>query len=1066
MKKTAISIVLLMAVGGSVPIYAQTLMSKPIPSKSGSASVVQIFDKLEKLYKTNFFYSASDFKNVAVDEIEINYSSLEQSLNYLKSTVPLEFQIQNNTISIRKGNSKKLASQNVFNSKKDTVENEKKIDEVVLVGYGTQKKKYMSGSISSITSKDLKGMASSNFGDMIAGKATGVQIVQSNATPGASPTIRIRGIGTLTAGVNPLIVVDGFPLSEGTDINAIDPASIESIDILKDAASSAIYGSRGANGVILIQTKQGKNGRTEVLLDSYYGIQVRADNAKLVDAYQMAIFMKEARNNSYLSKGQNRSVNDDTATRMSKGASLRDLIPDYLIPYLNGEKGLVNNDWFKSVFRAAPMSNTTFSVSGGSDKSRYSFTGSYINQQGIIIGTDYEKYSSNINISSDLSDNLKVGVSISPSFSSGTLFDMVDGGRTYNMLQMATTMYPFFAPRDRQGNLLISQQIKINTPTDGALVENPVAVAEMTNRKYTNLRLFGDVFAELKILRDFKYKISIGGDYANYEYSFFDPSTVGSYRTAAPDVTTGSRTDFIRKNYLLENLLTYHKKLNEHNFSVLLGQSFQKENFNQVTTLASNFPDNSITNIAGGSSYKVTVHEYKWALVSYFARFNYNYDNRYAFMASYRRDGSSRFGDNSKWGDFYAFSLGWTLSNESFFPKNNFIDPVKLRFSLGSNGNNQIPNFGAKSLMAQENYVFGGVLASGYRASTAPNAYISWEKAKSNNIGFDFSLFNKLLNFSADYYILNRSGLLLDVPVPEQSGYSTSLQNIGKVRNTGLEFQLSTKTIRISENFDYNGSFNFSTNKNEVLSLAKGQSQIITGANNFAVTKVGGSIAEMYGYNITGVYKSLEQINNTPHIAGTQVGDYIMEDLNGDGVIDTKDKKSFGSGVPKYILGFTNSFRYSNFELAFSLYSELDKKVYNGDLVNITEAGEGFGMPSTYYFDNRYNPETNSNGFFGMPNMNFSNNRKEARTSNLFFKNGDYVRLRSVRLAYNVPKEVLSTFNIQMIQLYLMANNLITITSYKGQNLDATTDNVLTQGYDNGYYPVSKSISLGVSLKF
>ncbi|WP_407482803.1 SusC/RagA family TonB-linked outer membrane protein [Elizabethkingia meningoseptica] len=1068
MKKTAISIALLVTVGLPVIHYGQTTTTGTSIKKGNQVPIAKVFEKLSKATNTSFLYSSSDFKGIFADESAINYSSLEQALSYLKSHYPVEYEKRNNTVVLRKTASKNITRKEILPSvKTDTASTkEKKIDEVVLIGYGTQKKKDVSGSIASIGSKDLTGVATSNFGEMIVGKAPGVQVTQSNATPGSSPTIRIRGIGTLTAGVNPLIVVDGFPLSEGSDINSIDPASIESIDILKDAASSAIYGSRGANGVVLIQTKQGKKGRTEVSVDSYYGIQSVASNNKVVDAYQMAVFMKESRDNNYLSKGTNRSINDDTATRKAKGASLRELIPDYLTPYLNGAPGLTNNNWYKTIFRDAPVSNTTFNVNGGTDKSRYSFTGSYFNQKGIVIGTDYEKYSSNINLSTDLSDNLKIGVSVTPSYSSGNIFDMVDGGRTYNVVQMASTMYPFFAPRDANGNLLISQQIKANTPTDAALVENPVAIAEMTKRKYSNLRIFGDVFAELKILKDFKYKISVGGDYTSYEYNFFDPSTVGSYRTPAPDVTSASRTDYIRKNYLLENLLTYNKRINEHSFSALAGQSFQKENYNEVRTVAGSFPDNSITNIAGGTSFNVNVNEYKWTLLSYFGRISYSYANRYSIMGSYRRDGSSRFGDNSKWGDFYAFSLAWSLSNEDFFPKNKFIDPVKLRFSVGNNGNNQIPNFGAKSLMRKENYVFGGILAPGYRAFTAPNPDISWEKAKSTNFGIDFSLFNKYLNVSGDYYILNRTGLLLDVPVPEQTGYSTSLQNIGEVRNTGLELQLSLKPLHIGKDFEYNSSFNFSTNKNKVLALANGQSQIITGANNFSITKVGGSIGEMYGYNILGVYKNLEQINSTPHITGTLVGDYIMEDLNGDGIIDERDKKSFGSGVPKYILGLTNNFKYKNFELNFTLYSELGKRVYNGDMVSIGEAGEGFGVPSQYYFDNRYNPETNPNGFFAMPNMNFSNNRKEARTSSIFFKKADYLRLRSVRLAYNVPQEILSALNIRAIQLYVMGNNLFTITPYKGQNIDATTDNVLTQGYDNGYYPVSRSVSLGVSMKF
>jgi TonB-linked SusC/RagA family outer membrane protein len=1071
MKKTAISIAMLGILCSSQVILASEIHTHLQSSYTAGMPLTKVLEKLSKTTKTQFFYSVSDLQDILVDDKKIDYKSLRQTLSYLQKNYPIEFNVQNNIVSARRTADRKIVMNDVMSKtyapKTDTIhEKEKKIDEVVLIGYGKQNKKDISGAIASIGEKELKSVASGNFGDMIAGKATGIQVAQSNATPGASPTIRVRGIGTLTAGANPLIVVDGFPLTEGTNLNSIDPNSIATIDILKDAASTAIYGSRGANGVILIQTKEGKKGKLEYTLDSYYGIQMRSDNEKFVNAYDMATYMKEARDNNYLSKGSNRSASDDNATRIGKGASLRELIPDYLVPYLNKQPGLIDTDWYNTVLKPAPISNTALNILGGTEKTKFAFTGSYLNQKGLLIGTGYEKYSGNINLVTNISDKLKFGVSMNPSYSKGELFDMVNGGRTYNLLQMATTMYPFFAPRDASGNLIISQQIKANIPYDGALVENPVAVAEMTKRKYTMFKTFGNIFGEWNFLKDFRYKVSAGGDYTSYEYNFFDPSTVGSYRTAAPDATTASRTEYITKNYLIENLLTFDKKLEKHSFNVIAGQSFQKEQSNQVTTLAANFPDNSLTNISGGTSFKIDVTDYTWALLSYFGRFNYSYDSKYSVMASYRRDGSSRFGVNTKWGNFYALSLAWTLSNESFFPKNKFLDPLKFRFSLGTNGNNQIPNFGAISLMTQENYVFGGVLAPGYRAFTAPNADLSWEKSESTNFGVDFGLFNKYVNVSADYYILNRKGLLLDVPVPQQSGYSTSLQNIGAIRNQGLELQVSLRPVRFGENLEYSNNFSFSANTNKVLALANNQTQIVAGANNFAVTKVGGSIAEMYGYNILGIYKTQAEIDNSPHIAGTLVGDYIMEDLNKDGKIDANDKKSFGSGIPKYVMGFTNSFKYKNFELNFTLYSELGRKIYNGDQVSITESGEGFGIANQYYFDNRYNPVTNPNGTYAMPNMNFSNNRKEARTSNIFFKNGDYVRLRSLRLAYNLPESLLSALKIRSIQLYFIGNNLLTFTSYKGQNLDANSDTILTQGYDNGYYPVARTYSFGMNMKF
>jgi len=1074
MKKTTISMMLLGLL--CVPQFSHATAKKCFQqSVTGRKTPLnKVFEKLSKQYGVQFFYSVSDLKEVMVDDSQMNYRSLKESLDYLKKNAGLDFNVDRNTVTVRlnpKAGSKiqtlsRTTSADYLSMVNDTVKSrEKAIDEVVLVGYGKQSRKNNSGSISSIDEKQMKGIASGNFGDIIAGKATGVQITQANANPGGSPSIRVRGIGTLTAGSNPLIVVDGLPLTEGSNLNAIDPNSIAKIDILKDAASSAIYGSRGANGVIIIETKQGKNGKMNVSFDTYYGMQMRSDNVKLVNAYDMATFLKEARDNNYLSKGSNRSALDDNATRVSKGASLRELIPTYLAPYLAKQPGLTDTDWLNTVMKPAPISQTSLNITGGSSTSKYAFTTSYFNQKGLVIGTDYEKFSTSINLSTDLTDRWKVGITMTPSYATGTI-NASNNSRSYNPLQMATATYPFFKPYNNDGSLAISQQILGNTATDGALVENPVAVQEMTDRKYTLFKTFGNIFTELELMKGLKYRFSVGGDYTNYEYNFFDPSTVGAYRAAAPDVTFANRTEYIRKNYLIENVVSFDRKWDAHRVDAILGQSFQQEDNSQLLTEATSFPDNSIRNIAGGTAFKNTLTQYKWRLLSYFSRVNYTYDNKYNLMASFRRDGSSRFGKNSKWGDFYAFSAGWTVSNESFFPENNTVTDLKLRYSLGSNGNNQIPNFGALSLMNPDNYAFGNTLAPGYTTATAPNPNISWEKSRSNNFGIDFSLFRNVLNISADYYILNRDGLLLDVPVPQQSGFSTSLQNIGKIKNSGFELQIASKTFSLANNFTYSGSLNFSTNKNEVLALANGQNQIITGENNFSVTKVGGSIGEMYGYNILGIYKTQAEINGSPHITGTMVGDYIMEDLNGDGKINVDDKRSFGSGVPKYIIGFNNNLRYGLFELSFTLYSEIGKKIYNADAVTTLESGEGFGMASQYYFDNRYNAATNPDGFFGMPNMNFSNNRKEARTSNLYFKDADYVRLRSLRLAFNLPQSMLKNIGIENAQIYMVGNNLFTLSKYRGMNIDATSDNVLTQGFDQAYYPVARIYSMGFNLKF
>lgn len=943
-------------------------------------------------------------------------------------------------------------------------EDTKELNEVIVIGYGTTTVKSNTGSISSVKADDIANYPSANFANSLSGKATGIQIIQPSGTPGSNPQIRIRGIGTLTAGSSPLIVVDGFPLSEGSDINSINPNSIESVEILKDAASTAIYGSRGANGIIMITTKSGKSGKPSVTLSASYGIQQRSDRVKLVDAYDYAQFLKEARNTGYVNKDpKNRSESDSNQIRKSKGASKRELLPDYIIPYLNGEAGLTNTDWYDEIFRTAPIQDYNIAVNGGSEKASYAFSGGYLKQEGILIGSDMDKFSANINLKFNPNNNITMGISMSPSYTRTNAFSN-NGTWGGSLIGLASISYPFFSPYNEDGSYAISEQIKANQESDGALCENPLAWANMITNNEKRARIFGNLYTEVKLLDMLKYKINIGSDYESMNSNYFNPSTLGAYRVPAPKPTEASKGTNETLNYIIENTLTFNKSFynNAHNVQFLLGQSYQKEEYNAVNIDASGFSDDSITNIAGGSSFKVTPNQYSWAMSSYFSRLNYNFMNRYMLNASVRWDGSSRFGSNSKWGFFPAVSAAWLLSGENFMRDNKAVEYAKLRVSWGKSGNNQIPNFGAQALMGSADYVFGGNLASGTIISESPNADLSWEMTSTWNVGVDFTLF-KYLGVSADFYIATTQDLLLDVPVPQQSGYTTSLQNIGEVRNTGFELKFSTAQDIKFGAVRWNSSLSFSTNKDKVLALAPGQTQIISSSN---ITKVGHSIGELYGYEILGIYKSEDDFKKYPAMSGTQIGDYIIADRNNDKVIDAEDKKSFGSPASKAIIGFNNTFKYKNFELTFDIYSELGKKKNSGTLQSL-ECGEGFMMVTQDYFDNRFHPVNNPNGKYATPNMaNYSNARKAAASSGVFFKNASYAMLRNLKLSYNLPTSLLSKVGINQAQVYLLGNNLFMITPYKGFNIDAEGSNILEQGNEKYVYPVPRTISLGINVNF
>ncbi|MCU7560569.1 TonB-dependent receptor [Riemerella anatipestifer] len=1079
MKKTAISIVMLgvlmlpqLSVANMSQNAYQIQYIKP-------TALTDIFVKMSKKAKTKLFYIPADFKDIIVDEAKVNYNSIPETMNFLKQNYPIEFAIQNNTITVRKStksNKKTISTQNHITKNapiattQDTLSPKKEtnLEEIVIVGYGKTKKQNLTGSVVQMKASEMREVAAGNITESIVGKVAGVQIVQGSATPGSSGTIKMRGTSTINAGSAPLIVVDGFPLTEGSTLSSIDPNSIEAMDFLKDAASTAIYGSRGANGVIMIKTKEGKKGKINVNVNAYLAFQQRADNVKLVNAYDYAQFQYEARNNGYISKNPSvRKVTDTNAQRLANGASKRELIPDFLLPYLRREPGLTDTNWLKQIFRIAPMTNYSVNINGGSENVNYSITNNYFKQDGILIGTDFERISSAINLNINLNPKLKTGVSLNTSYSTDNNF-FEESGWNYNVLDMALISYPYFSPYNADGSLAISEQMRKNNETDGALVENPLAIQKHVKSQGKIFRIFGNTYLDYKIINGLNFKTSIGGDFNSYIHNYFHPDIVGRYRVEAGGFPTESRRRYNnRENYLIENLLTLNRKFGKHSIEAIVGQSYQKEKTNTDEIISRGFPDNSIDNISGGTQYNINADAGRWAILSLFSRANYIYNQKYLLSISIRKDGSSKFGANTKYAIFPAFSAGWVISKENIFPKNNVVNFLKFRGSWGKTGNNQISNFGARALLRGMDYNFNQTLAPGFITNTSPNPNLTWESAQSTNLGMDMNLCNNFLSLNIDYYNTLNSGLLLDVPVPSQSGYTNSLQNIGKLQNRGFEVQLATiKPIKLG-NINWNTSINSSINRNKVLALAPGQSQILTGMSQFSLTQVGAPLSQMYGYEIIGVYKSQTEIDNTPSMAGTLVGDYIIKDINGDGKIDASDKKVFGTAAPELIGGWNNSFTYKNFELSFGFYGEYGKMIFSRTLGSLLEAGEGFSMISQDYFDNRYHPINNPNGTMATPNLgNFSNNRREARVSNLFMKDASYLRLRTLKIAYSLPESATSYLRLKNAQIYLMGNNLFTWTKYNGFNVDSNNNNPLTQGYDNANYPTVRTYTFGLNLNF
>lgn len=937
------------------------------------------------------------------------------------------------------------------------------LDEVVVVGYGTLSRSKVLGAVSSVKSEDISQLPVGGVDEAIAGRVPGVQIV-SSGTPGSSSQIRVRGVGTITAGRSPLIVVDGYPLTEGSDLNAINPLDIESIQILKDAASTSIYGSRGANGVIFVTTKSATSEEPTFNFDTYTGFQSVLNPIELLDAYQFAQMVKEARDWGYVSADpSNRSNTDATATRLANGASPRNLIPNNIDRYIAGTPGLTNNDWLDDVFRDGVIQSHNLSVSGRSEKTKWFVSGGYFNQEGIIIGSDFERFTARVNLETKLSERIKFGVNMTPSISNQ---NSVVEGFTDSPLQQAILSEPFFTPYNDEGQLNISQQIRWhnNGGTDGALAENPVAIALRRKNELNKFRLFGNSFLEINILNGLTFKTLFGGDFDYSVREEFRPSTIGRYRAdVTATVPSASERIRTRQNWITENTLNYDKSFNKHDLNILAGYSYQKERFENLRVEAPLLDSDDIPNVAGSAETTSEKDVSEWVLISYFSRLQYSYDTKYLFSASIRRDGSSRFGDNNKFGIFPSVSGGWVVSNEGFFPKQSVISNLKLRYSWGKTGNNQIGDYGSIAVLRQLNGILGDELAGGQIPDTAPNADLSWETSITNNAGLDISFFENKLSLGVDFFISTTEDMLLNVPVPQQSGFDSSLQNIGSLENKGLEIGLSVSDIKLG-NVKWSANINFSKIENKVLQLAPGQEQIIAGGTN--ITQIGRPIGEFFGFVVDGIYKSQAEIDASPQ-SGTdvKVGDWRIVDVNGSGSINDDDRTTIGTALPDFTFGFNNRFAYKNFDFNVFIDGVQGVDVLSRTVRNFTN-GQGFSNQLVQYFENRWHPQNNPNGTLARPDYTQSSERLRANVSSAFIEDGSFLRIRNITLGYNMPTDVISDIGLKRLRIYATATNPFLFTDFKGFNPEQSNSNPLDPSDTEGRYPLNRTLVLGLNISF
>ncbi|MDR1330641.1 MAG: TonB-dependent receptor [Tannerella sp.] len=947
------------------------------------------------------------------------------------------------------------------------IENAEALEEIVVIGYGAVKKKDLTGAVSQLSSGSLRDLKVSHPTQALAGQMAGVQVQQAAGAPGDAAVIRVRGAGSISASNNPLYVVDGYPLGE-QNLNSINPSDIESIEVLKDASASAIYGSRAANGVVLITTKSGKTGKTSVSLDMYYGFQNITKKLDLMNAAEFADLSREAFNTNYLAKVPGASASDPLDMRPSGNRYRYPAIFDDASAMAAIGEG---TNWQDEIFRTAPVQNYQLYVSGGNDRTKYMFSSGYFSQDGIIIGSDYERFSARAKIDSELSRWLKVGINLAPTFIDENM--ITAGHWASNGVMLAAGATSAIVPvRTPEGTW--DSQARYAVASDGLTgVTNAVANALDIDNARKTLRLFGNLYAEISLLENLKFKSTLGADIMQSRGKYFYPSNVPSNGTVAPLPSTARNGNTENKevfNWLNENTLTYTAAFGLHEVDAVAGFTVQKNIYNQSKVEASDFPDDIIRTMNNGKVRTGTSDMNEWSLLSTLARVNYRFNNKYYLTASIRADGSSRFGKNNRYGYFPSGSLAWRVSQEDFLKDAEWLSDMKLRSSFGLTGNNTIPNYGAIGTMENKNYVFGsgaGNVVTGLAQKSFSNDDLTWEKTQQFDAGLELSVLNSRLSFVFDYYNRNTTDLLLEVDIPTITGFSRAWRNIGKVNNRGFELGINTVNVA-TRDFTWNTNLNFSTNRNKVIALGPSGDPIQSdgGAGTTHITMVGEVLGSFYGYKQIGVYMNQADLDSNPHLADSQVGDVKFADVNLDGKIDADDRTIIGNNEPDLIWGMTNRITYRNFDLSFVLQG-----VHGRDVLHLAkrfyENLEGNQNQMRTTLNRWHSPENPGDGW--TPRANALTTGQNNAISTRWIEDASFVRINNLTLGYSLPDAVAKRCMMQYARLYFSIQNLATFTGYSGYNPETSfrgDDNSLARGADYGIYPLNRTFTLGVNVTF
>ena len=930
-----------------------------------------------------------------------------------------------------------LTQETVINNQKSIrfllKEDTKTLDEVVVIGYGVQKKADLTGSVANINTEKLNTQSNANIGQALQGKIAGVDIVSQGGAPGSGTRIMVRGIGTLN-NASPLYIVDGMYMNS---IDHINPNDIASIDVLKDASSAAIYGSRAANGVIIVTTKEGSNteGKPIIDLSVNLGISTASKFLDMLDAKGWAEVT--------------------TIARQAIGKPALDMATDLA--------NKPDNDWQDIMFRPALMQNYNLSVKGGGKYSTY-YTGlGYFNQDGIVKGTNYQRY--NIQSKNDYKRGIfSAGTNLIISFSHDKpLHQELRDGMIGTILQSVPTLEKY--DDTREGGYGGTYGDVVNIPHPLAIIDDNIM-----DRYNENVKIFANLYAQIELFKGLKYKLNLTPDFSFERYkNYLNKYDFGLATNSITQLTERQRR---RRNILVENLLTFDRTFGEHKISALAGYTYQDSRFRHIQAYGEGLPQGLEEIDAATTNRSNEGNSWRSVLTSILGRVFYSYQNKYLFTATIRRDGSSKFGKNNRYGYFPSFSLGWNVAEEKFMENVHWLDQLKLRGGYGVLGNQEIDNYQYSSTITTGiNYPDGnGGLLQGAFPKNFANPDIKWEETAMTNVGIDFMAFNNRLSLTADYYVKNTKDILLTVPIPISSGGANDpIRNAGKIRNNGFEFNLGwmdQPNPDISYGINLIGSFN----KNKVIAMGSESGSIKGGSTNQNITtsetKAGYPIGGYWLISTAGYFNSQEEVDAYAKDGkkiqpAAEPGDIKFVDANNDGVINDDDRVFQGSPFPDFTFALNGNMRYKNFDLSIGLQGVLGNKIYNATRQTLEDVTKGSNFLASCL--DYWTPE-NKNA--SHPRLTWDDpNRNTRAESDRYLENGSYLRLRSVQLGYTFPQTWFKGA-IQHARVYINTENLFTITSYSGYSPDVNADNANYRGFDNFIYPTNRTFMLGLNVTF